>query len=92
VLRSPLSTEKIYDNHINERKLQSCSDVETTDCQKCLSIDKARYCRYDKAFTVHKCCLKSDRSGLCGSSDPDVICTDSIEGLQKYEICLRDSL
>jgi hypothetical protein len=54
----------------------TCSDLTSKACHDCLNAPRTRYCKYTKAFNMYRCCVSGDVDGICGSSDPDVICTD----------------
>ena len=69
-----------------------CSDTSADPCHICLNTPASRYCKYTKAFSFYTCCSEDESSGICGSSDPDVICSNQFEGLLSYSVCYADSL
>ena len=68
-------------NPLPSRNLATCGDISFTPCYNCLQDPSSKYCKYTKAFKVYKCCPSGDSEGLCGSTDPDVICSDKFTGL-----------
>mmetsp|Transcript_29193 Transcript_29193/g.21728 ORF Transcript_29193/g.21728 Transcript_29193/m.21728 type:complete len:168 (-) Transcript_29193:484-987(-) len=82
-----------------KRKLQesdeeeaSCSDTDADACLACMQQEGARYCKYSKAFDQYTCCPSDSTEGICGSTDPDVLCSDQIDSLLRYQVCYPDSL
>ena len=77
------------------RLLQQVDDrCEVTDkntCYDCINSG-GTFCRYEKAFNFYRCCSFDDFRGICGSEDPDVQCSRSFEGNQKYVTCPNESI